>query len=68
MEKYIPCKPQKRTGLAKLILEQIVTRGNEGHYILIKGSLYQKYIIKYIYLLSNRALRYMKQNLTKLKD
>ena len=51
MEKYIPCKweaKKKKTGVAILISDKIylkvkkITRDNEGHYIVIKGSIQEE--------------------------
>ena len=50
MEIYIPCKQEaKKAGVAILISDKTdlkikITRGKEGHYIMIKGSIQEEHI------------------------
>lgn len=63
-----------RTGVPIAILDRtdfktkIVTREKEGHFLIIKGSFYQEYIkVINTEKPNNRAPKYIKQTLTKLK-
>ena len=75
MEKYIPCKQkQKKAGVAILISDKIdlkikkITRDNEGHYIMIKGSIQEEdRTIVNIYAPNTEAPQYIKQTLTDIK-
>ena len=76
MEKDIPCKwNQKKAGVAILISDKIdfkiknVTRGKEGHYIMIKGSIQEEDItIINIYAPNIGAPQYIRQLLTAIKE
>ena len=65
---------QKKAGVAILILDKIdfeikaVKRDNEGHYIMIKGSIQEEdRTIINIYATNIRALQYIRQMLTSMK-
>ena len=66
---------QKKVGTAIVISDKIdfkpivVTRDKEGHYIMIKGSIYQEHIsTTNIYAPNIRAPKYIKQILTDLME
>ena len=66
---------EKKAGMAVLVLDRIdfktkkVTRDNEEHYIMIKGSVQQEDItIINIYAPNTGAPTYVKQILTELKE
>lgn len=65
---------KKKTEIATLISNKIgfrkrnITRDKENHYIIIKESIFQKYItILNLYALNSRASKYMKRKQTELK-
>ena len=65
---------QKKAGVAILISDKIdikiktITRDNEGHYIMIKGSIKEEDItILNIYAPNIGALQYIRQTLTDIK-
>ena len=67
-------KREKKAGVAVLVSDKIefktkkVTRDKEGHYIMIKGSTQQEYImITNTYAANTGAHTYVKQILTELK-
>ena len=67
-------RDQKKAGVAILISDKIdfktkaVKRDKEGHYIMIKGSIQEKYItIINIYAPNIGALQYVSQILTNMK-
>ena len=68
LEKDIPCRYQKKAGVAILISDKIdfktkaVKRDKEGHYIMIKGSVQQEEItIINIYAPNIGAPQYVRQ-------
>ena len=75
MEKYIPCKWEKRkAGVAIHISNKIdlnikkITGDKEGHYILIKGSIQEEDItIVNIYAPNIGAPKYIRQTVTDIK-
>ena len=75
MEKYIPCKwEEKKAGVAILISDKIdlkikkITGDEEGHYIMIKGSIQEEDItIVNIYAPNTGASHYIRQTLTDTK-
>ena len=75
MEKDIPCKwNQQKAGVAILISDKIdfktrtITRDQQGHYIMIKGSIQEEDItIVNIYEPNIRAPQYIRQILTAIK-
>ena len=67
-------RDQKKTGVAILISDKIdfktkaVKRDNEGHYIMIKGSIQEEYItITNIYAPNIGTSQYVRQMLTSMK-
>ena len=73
LEKDIPCRDQKKAGVAVLISDQIdfkrkaVKRDKEGHYIMIKGSIQEEDItIINIYAPNIGAPQYVRQMLTSM--
>ena len=76
MEKYIPCKwKAKKAGVPILISDKIdfkiknISRVEEGHYIMIKGSIQEKDIkIVNIYAPNIGVPQYIKQTLTDKKE
>ena len=75
MEKDIPCKwKSKKAGVVILISDKTdfkiktITRGKEGHYIMIKGSIQGEDItIINIYATNIRAPQHIRQMLTTIK-
>ena len=75
VEKYIPCQWEaKKAGVAILTSDKIdlkikkITRGKEGHYIMIKGSIKEEDItIVNIYAPNIGAPQYIRQTLTDIK-
>ena len=75
MEKYIPCKwEKKKAGVAIHISNKIdlnikkITGDKEGHYVIIKGSIQKEDItIVNIYAPNIRAPQYIRQTLTDIK-
>ena len=69
MEKTTTKKPEQKY----LLLEKrdfktkTVTRGKQGHYIMIKGLIQEDITIVNIYALNTGASKYMKQILTDIK-
>ena len=66
--------PQKKAGVAILLSDKLkftpktVVRDEEGHYIILKGSIQQKYLkIINIYAPNVGAHKYINQLITKLK-
>ena len=74
MEKDIPWKYQQKPGVAILISDKIdfkvknVTREEEGHYIVIKGSIQEDITIINIYAPNIGAHQYIRQLLTAIKE
>ena len=75
MQKDIPCKWKPKEHRNRILIpgeiyfnSKAVTRHEEGHYIMIKGSIHQGYIISInIYAHNIGAPKYIKQMLTDLK-
>ena len=74
LEKDIPCRDQKKAGVAILISDKIdfktkaVKRDKDGHYIMIKGSIQQEDItIVNIYTPNIGTPQYVRQMLTSMK-
>ena len=75
MEKYIPCNgKQKKAGVTILIPDKIdlkiknITRDDEGHYIIIQGSIQEKDItIVNIYAPNIGASQYIRKTLADIK-
>ena len=74
LEKDIPCRDQKKAGVAILISDKIdfktkaVKRDKEGHYIMVKGSIQEEDItIINIYAPNIGAPQYVRQMLTSIK-
>ena len=76
MEKDIPCKwKSKKAGVAILVSDKIdfkiknATRDKEGHYVMINRSIQDEDItIINIYAPNIRALQYIRQLLTAIKE
>ena len=70
MEKYIPCKWE--AGVAILMSDKIdlkirkITRDKEGHYIMIKGSIQEEDMTKYL-CTQHRSTSIHKTNINKHK-
>ena len=74
MEIYIPCKWEKKAGVAILIAGKIdlkikkIVRDKEGHNITIKGSVQEEDMtIANIYAPNIEAPQYIRQTLTDIK-
>ena len=75
MEKGIPCKCKSKEARVAIVLSykidfkiKTVTRGKEGHYIMIKGSIQEEDItIVIIYAPNIGAPQYIRQILTAIK-
>ena len=75
MEKYIPCEWEpKEARVVILISDKIdlkikkITKDKEGHYIMIKGSIQEEYIIIVnTYAHNIGAPQYIRQTLTDIK-
>ena len=77
MENYLSCywKPQKKAGVAILISDKLdfklkaVTRDEEGHYIIIIGSIHQEELtIINVCAPNTGALKYIKQLITNISN
>ena len=66
--------PQKKAGVAILISDKLkfipktVVRDEEGHYIILKGSLQEDLTIMNIYAPNVGAAKYINQLITKVKN